>query len=82
MSDEKREETTHSSCAFDLSGFHPDSSCRCYIIPAAGHTHGFIYCETCKIAVDVEAFGTRIAVRSAGWSTPTANLSRKKKEEG
>jgi len=81
MSAEEREKTTHSSCAFDLSGFHPDPSCRCYIIPAAGHSHGFIYCETCKIAVDVEAFGTRIAIGSAGWSTP-ATSPRKKEKEG
>jgi hypothetical protein len=66
----EREVTEHSSCAFDLSKFHPDPQCVCRIIPASGHTHGLIYCETCKVAVDVEAFGIRIVVPASGWSTP------------
>lgn len=69
--------TYDSSCAFDLSQFHSDPGCECVLIASVGHSHGLIYCRTCKVAVDVEAFGRRVTIQTAGISSHLAAAASK-----
>ena len=58
-------EEEESSYGLDFGGFHSSAGCDCYVIPADGHTHGFIYCRSCKVGADLEAISEKITHTSA-----------------
>ncbi len=65
------------ACAFDLSQWHADSGCVCIVFAPSGHSHGVIFCTTCKVAADIEAAGSRITFRSSGLSLAAAAKAAK-----
>ena len=69
-----------SACAFDLSGWHPDPGCICVVFAPSGHSNGVIYCQTCKVAADIEAVGGRCTFESSGTSLAAAKRAFKEKK--
>ena len=60
------EPTRESSCAFHLDGWHSHPDCVCVLLAAPGHTHGMVFCTTCRVAADLEAVGVRVTLASSG----------------
>lgn len=61
-----------SACAFDLSRWHDGAGCLCVVFAASGHSHGVIFCTTCRVAADIEAVGSRCTFNSSGISLAEA----------
>jgi len=58
--------TQDTACAFHLDGWHSHPGCVCVLLSPPGHSHGLVYCQTCRVAADLEAVGVRITLASSG----------------
>ncbi len=65
------------ACAFDLSRWHSGPGCLCVVFAPSGHSHGVIFCTSCKVAADIEAAGARVTFASSGRSLAEAAKAAK-----